>query len=125
MRILLLLPIITLFVVGCATKPKPVIVDVTHGIQIEQLEREPKPEPEPEPEPMTVLDWLKKRNYDIQKSGDGYTIKYDYVDRGSHYKGDYSLQQHSKIAVGDTTLEVEEDGVLKITSAGVGTERFP
>ena len=120
MRILLLLPIITLFLVGCATKYEP----VTHEIQVEQPERVSEPGPKPEPEPTTVLGLLKKRNYVIQKSGDGYTIKCDYTDQGNRYKGDYSLHGQFTGTIGDTTFEIDEDGSLKITIEGIGTERF-
>ena len=110
MRILLLLPIITLFIVGCAAPPLS-----APYIQNQQ--------PEPEPEPLTVSELLKKRNYEIQREGDGYTIKYDYMDGNSRYKGNYSLHSPSTITIGDTTLEVEETGSLKVTIAGVGTQR--
>ena len=123
MKILLLLPIITLFLVGCATKPEPVIV-VTSEIQVEQSEPESEPELKPEPEPTTVSGLLKKRNYVIQKSGDGYTIKCDYTDQGNHYKLYYTLHGQSTVNVGDTTFEIDEDGALKITIKGIGTQRL-
>lgn len=77
-----------------------------------------------EPEPRTVFGLLRKRNYDIQKLPDRYTIKCDYIDQGHHYKGEYSpqrLQGQPKMTIGDTTFEIDRFGALKITIKGIGT----
>ena len=79
---------------------------------------------ESEPQLETVFGLLRKRNYDIQKSREGYTIKYDYIDRGNHYKGEYTLQRlqgQPEMTIGDTTFEIDRFGALKITIKGIGT----
>ena len=83
---------------------------------------------ESEPQPKTVFGLLRKRNYRIQKSRYGYTIKCDYIHRGTHYKGVYSLQRlqgQSKVIIGDTTFEIDRVGALEITIKGIGTKWLP